>query len=209
MATVVVESGVDQTVRGLPPEWRDCDASTGPQYIGPDHCTAAGAAKLVQRLKAFWSERGVERAYEVYSVMAQYNGRTIWCVREHAPVCVAVAVEVVPPPEPIVFTNPTPRQIIKSIIHETLKAFPDVTYDGVMNKLQRAEGRGSRPQRESEARQACIRAVKAAFPLKSLPELGVIFNLNHTSVLFLLNDEFRARHNAGAQRRQERLRVAA
>lgn len=194
-SVVVVESGVDRTVRALSKAWRDCDAMmAGPQYVGPDHCTMEGASKLAQRLKSYWAARGIERAYEIYPLFMKEHGKTIYAIRTYAPIVQAAVVEV--KPEPIVLANPAPRQVIKTIIHETLKDHPSVSYKDVMNRNDRT-GRGARPQTETAARQACIRAVVAAFPAKSLPELGVIFNLDHTSVLFLLNDEFRARHNAG------------
>lgn len=160
-------------------------------YIGPDHCTKAGAERLAKRLKDYWRARGVAREFEVFYTGVQ-AGEPIFGVRE------AKSIPFVPAkvikPEGYFAVGPTPRAKLIAIIRDTLRQFPSVSFDQLMNRGGATLGK--RPYVECAARRACMEAVSTARPDLSTTQIGALFNVDHTTVMYSLSRDFREQKDA-------------
>lgn len=90
MAVVILDTGVDRTVRAptdilSPACWRDDDGG-GRVYVGPDHSSREGAQTLANRLREFWLARGEDRRYEIFPAARVFSDKGhFWGVRLAAP----------------------------------------------------------------------------------------------------------------------------
>lgn len=82
----------------------------------------------------------------------------------------------------------TPSDRIAHAIVAALADYPGVTLAEVMGKR--------RTQMISRARRACLKAAKGAHPQLGFCALGRIFGIDHTSVMYALDTDFRFRHAA-------------
>lgn len=164
-----------------------------------DYCTAQGAAALARRLTKYWADRGEVREFEAYYVLGDAKTRAVFGVRPKSKI-IARAIEEAKtkPPIPIVPT-PRPRDKVRGIILAVLRErHPSIPYSAVVAKVQKLRGKGTRAL--ALARRDCMKAVRDAYGY-STPQIGRIFNCDHTTVVNALNDEFRARHNARVLKR--------
>lgn len=173
-------------------------------YIGPDHCTKSGAERLAKRLKDYWRARGQDRTFEVYYTGVQ-AGEPVFGVRlqKSIPFVPCTNVE----PEGYFKVGPTPRAKIMGLIRDTLRQFPGVTMDQVLNRHGLA-GRGKCAMIEMAARRVCIETVKGAFPHLSTTQLGALFNVDHVTILFAMSKEFRDKNAAKGRARYAREKAA-
>lgn len=160
-------------------------------YIGPDHSTKSGAERLAKRLKDYWRARGVAREFEVFYTGVQ-AGEPVFGVRRQMSIPFVPAKVIVP--EGYFHVGPTPRARLIALIRHTLRQFPDVSFDQLMNRGGVVVTK--RPFIESAARRACIEAVKAVRPDMSTTQLGALFNVDHVTVIYSLSKAFRDKHGA-------------
>ncbi len=191
--------------------------NSGPvtSYRGPDHCSADGAKRLADRLKRYWHKLGVERHYQIYLVRDRDDnlGGAIYGIKRLPDPIVNVPV-LAPrergPNEPPEIIGPAPRARIKSLIKETLKQFPGITYDAVMGRSVYKGGNGKVPPAEQDARWACMRAVRDSGIIAEItyPQLAKIFNCaDHTTALYICSAARREKH--AASQKAHRLSEAA
>jgi hypothetical protein len=53
----------------------EINSEGNPVYVGPDHCTKAGAAALAKRFEDYWAARGVEVRTKLSYMVAPQQAR--------------------------------------------------------------------------------------------------------------------------------------
>jgi hypothetical protein len=158
----------DKTVRPLPgEEWASDDTAQIRKpntYAGPDISSARGAKILAHRLETYWRERGEPKAFDVYFVGIDESGHSVFSARPSVDRAKRAA--------------EYDRNFPRGLILQTLQAFPDVTYA----KLMAPRGAGKRPRLETQARAACIRAIKAAKPNISARQIALMMGVAECTV---------------------------
>lgn len=162
-----------------------------------EHCSFTGAQALAQKLQRYWLARGETRHYEVRLLPGTQG---VYGVRE-------VAAPTVNRPETekalpqIIVVKETPRERVRAIVRDVLKAHPDVPERSIFAKTLRPYSNRTAPV--YKARRDCIRAVRTMTGW-SLPHIAKMFHCHHASILYAVNDDYRWRHR---ERERERHRA--
>ena len=176
----------------------------GGEWCGPDHSSLEGARALAKRLNDYWAAQGQPREHEIYLVRG-YGATFGVRLRRPIPINRPEVVKRAPPPK--IEVGERPRDKWKAICVATLQEkHPGIPFYAVAGGSRRRLG-GRVLEAIWAARRDCVRALKAADPKLSTTQLGAFFKVHHTTIMYALTDECRARRQA--KDKKLRAKVAA